>query len=318
MKSVELKIFQDVNLQTQDEKIVCYIENTDNRSYLDCKGLEEKILIDVKGKTPDWGIIEIRNNEIIDYEIDLDGKTVYLIEPTTSDCFETSENSNGTLTIKKYLCGIGDKNKILDVIIPRRIDGKAVTTIENYAFVNKSVKSVVILEGITTIRGGAFMSNKITSVVIPNSAISIDGNAFKNNNIKADDGFIYKRTGTSVDYSSIIGYGGPDGGELIIPKEQKGIQLTYIHGLNQKFFTNVIIPEGVIEIGNYAFNSNQLTSVVIPSSVKIIRGGAFLGNKLTNVTMKGKNSLSDFKSFDYNNSFGWADGYSNDNIIFEP
>ena len=43
---------------------------------------------------------------------------------------------------------------------------------------------------------------------------------------------------------------------------------------------------------------------------------AFSNNQLTSVIIKGKSSTSDF--YHYAPEFGWADGYSDDDIIWQP
>ena len=79
---------------------------------------------------------------------------------------------------------------------------------------------------------------------------------------------------------------------LVIPSELNGVKITKIGdtfadkndlvGLGLK---SVVIPNGITEIGAYAFNGNQLTSITIPNSVTTIGDFAFYWNKLTSVTI---------------------------------
>ncbi len=86
--------------------------------------------------------------------------------------FKTEKNKTG-LTIVDYV------GKEKEVIIPKEIDGIAVTQIGNYAFYNNQLTSVVIPEG-CSIGNYAFAYNQLTSVVIPEGC-SIGNDAFYNN-----------------------------------------------------------------------------------------------------------------------------------------
>ncbi len=79
---------------------------------------------------------------------------------------------------------------------------------------------------------------------------------------------------------------------LVIPSELNGVKITKIgNGFAEKIdsvglkLKSVVIPTGIIKIGQRAFAYNNLTNVVIPNSVTSIDNSAFSGNQLTSVTI---------------------------------
>ena len=102
---------------------------------------------------------------------------------TDASCFVTSDLEDGTIQIDQYICGptVGYNtpntnavNDIVDVIIPKTINGKQVTKIGDQSFAYTGITSVVIHEDVTAIGSGAFMSNQLTSVVIKGKSSSSD------------------------------------------------------------------------------------------------------------------------------------------------
>ena len=66
-----------------------------------------------------------------------------------------------------------------DVEIPSTIDGVPVTSIDEYAFFQSSVKSVIIPDSVTSIGNRAFQACfDLTSITLPKSLESIGNNAF--------------------------------------------------------------------------------------------------------------------------------------------
>ena len=63
---------------------------------------------------------------------------------------------------------------------------------------------------------------------------------------------------------------------------------------------DVVIPKGVITIGERAFWDNEITSVIIPDSVIYIHGAAFMLNKLTSITIP--NSVTNIKGQAFSNN----------------
>jgi len=129
-----------------------------------------------------------------------------------------------------------------------------VTHIGGYAFVNNSLRSVIIPKGVTHIGGFAFMNNQLTSVTIPKGVETIGSHSFAENRLES----------------------------VTIPEG-----VTHIWGpafMNNQL-TSVTIPKGVETIGEGAFRNNQLTSLTIPDSVVSIGIRAFANNMLTSVTI---------------------------------
>jgi len=132
-----------------------------------------------------------------------------------------------------------------------------VTSIENYQFHNKKIRSVTIPDSVTSIGKYAFASNQLISVTIGNNVTSIGDGAFANNQL----------TSVTIPNSvTSIGEGAFASNQL----------------------TSVTIGNSVTSIGYQAFYHNQLTSVTIPDSVTQIGYYAFGDNPLTSepITLK--------------------------------
>ena len=83
------------------------------------------------------------------------------------------ENNKVTIT------GLTDEN-VIDLVIPKKIQGYPVTTIDVWAFCcNENLESVIIPDGVTWIEGHAFDRCKnLRSVIIPDSVTWIGNSAF--------------------------------------------------------------------------------------------------------------------------------------------
>ena len=127
-----------------------------------------------------------------------------------------------------------------------------------------NLTSITIGENVKTIPGYAFLGRSgLTSVTIPNSVTSIGKSAF------------YNCSGlTKVEISDIAAW------YKISFDDAFANPLYYAEHLylNGKEVTNLVIPNTVSSIGNWAFlGCSGLTSVTIPNSVTEIGDGAFYG-----------------------------------------
>ncbi len=224
---------------------------------------------------------------------------------TFKDCFQMNEAGD---TLVKYLCGKENTtgySEILDVTIPREIDGVMITKIGDNAFDNNMITSVNFPDTITEIGVSAFFNNRLTSIHIPNSVKIIQHNAFinnllteieipnsvtyigvtafRNNQMSGASAFIYNRNGDGTeDKTSLNSYAGADCGHIVLPVEIKHIGSYAFNGIKCQ---SIVFPEGLETIGNTAFNGTRLTTITLPNSVNYIGSYAFLHNSLTEVVL---------------------------------
>jgi len=197
-----------------------------------------------------------------------------------------------------------DENCPKDVVIPSTINGEKVLSISAMAFSGKILTSVVIPDGILAIGTAAFLGNQLTTVTIPNSVTLIENAAFNSNQFSDEEAFIYKRNADgSIDYTTIISYAGKKRDNVIIPNSVTTIA-DWAFANNQ--LTNVIIPNSVTSIGVLAFSMNQLTSLTIGTSVETIGDNAFIksnysNSKLTKIINKTGKSF-DWRSITHGSS----------------
>ena len=200
-----------------------------------------------------------------------------------------SEGLEYSLNIDKteyIVTGIGtctDK----EIIIPSEYNAKPVTAIGNSAFSGcTGLTSIVIPNSVTNIGISAFYNcTGLTSITIPNSVTSIGSTAF---------GLCSKLQDI---YITDIAAWCNISGLYRLMKDSANNKKLYI---NNELATSITIPDGVTNIGDYAFfDCSSLTSIVIPNSVTSIGVSAFSGcSGLTSITIPNSVTNIGISAFD--------------------
>ena len=201
-------------------------------------------------------------------------------EASPAEDFETEENDVG-VTITKY------KGNDDNVIIPAEINDKPVTEIaEQYnvgAFSGKSIKSVVIPEGVTTINSNAFNSCKnLTDIEFPESLAEIT---------------MVWRSWSSGEAEI------PFDGTPWLEAKRAENPLVIVNNMlidGQTCSRDVEIPDGVTKICGGVFSGcTTVTSVTIPNGVEKIDAAAFYGcERLTEIVLPDSVSFIGDMAFD--------------------
>ena len=181
-------------------------------------------------------------------------------------------------------------NKVSDTskawIYKRTKEGVDYSTIIGYAGTERNNVTIPSEQaGVTlkNIAGQALYGESFTGTLkIPKTVVSIATLAFNNNDVAYVDngdgslalGFIYgRKQNGEIDYTNIIGYAGKSTKEVTIPSSVTSISSTAFYA---SLIEGVVFPEGLISIGNSAFEICKLNGMItIPTTVKSIGANAF-------------------------------------------
>ena len=173
-------------------------------------------------------------------------------------------SSLASVTIPESVTSIGDSafsgcSSLASVTIP-----ESVTFISDYAFAYcSSLASVTIPEGVPSIGDSAFYDcSSLASVTIPESVTSIGSDAFKYCSLRE------LRISNLSSYLKI-----KFENDSSYPNRDSNYSIDVI--VDGEKLTDLVIPEGISDIGDFWFKEWNLNSVTIPEGVKTIGDYAF-------------------------------------------
>ncbi|NQY29440.1 MAG: leucine-rich repeat domain-containing protein [Flavobacteriaceae bacterium] len=189
--------------------------------------------------------------------------------------YQINANPNNEVTVTDYNTAGGTVVNIPATVTSGCTDF-SVTHINDFAFENKNLTSLLLPDSIIDIGQGAFLINNLLTVTIPDNVITINDGAFANNNL------MNVVIGSSVTTIGEYAFRFNNLASLTIPDNVISIEAL---AFNSNSLTNLQLGNGLEVIGNEAFRfNNALQSVVIPASVTNIGDSAFLIAALTDVT----------------------------------
>jgi len=219
-----------------------------------CSNLSLTIGSDKNGK------IALYATEIITSE---DGTTRYW---QTDDGFVFYENGD-TCYLIDYCGGQAD------LVLPANCNGKSYAIYAAAFYRNKTITSVVIPEGVTAIGKEAFYDcSSLISVTFPRSLTFCGDDAFAGCSSIVDVHISDLKAWIAIEQTSYAS------------SPLWGAEELYLNG---ELVVDLVIPDGITEIGAYAFYGYRgLKSVTIPSSVKHIGKDAFASTGIEVVSLQ--------------------------------
>jgi hypothetical protein len=213
-----------------------------------------------------------------------------LLLPDSAHAQFNFTTNNGTITITRYLGGLGS-----DVTIPDTTNGMAIIVIGPNAFWRiDSMTSVRIPDSVTSIGDSAFLGcSSLTNVIMGNSVTNLGYGAFYSCSSLAKT--TIPNSIVNIGGAAFLGCAGLT--TITVPNSVTNIPGHAFDGCIS--LTNLTLGSNIVSIGEAAFSGcSSLASVTIPHSVTSIGEAAFFDcSSLTNVVMGNSVTNIGFQAF---------------------
>ena len=140
------------------------------------------------------------------------------------------------------------------------------------AFLDVGAIKVNMGKNVEYIGRAAFVHNKLTSITLPEGLKEIGTGAFNNNRFTVNQ-FIFNRNSDGTENKKSINSFAGSKGNVVVPD---GVEELGAESFIYSEITGVTLPEGLKYIRNNAFERCNLTSITIPSTVEVIEQKALL------------------------------------------
>ena len=154
--------------------------------------------------------------------------------------------------------------RIDNIVIPSNVKN-----IESYSFSKLGITEIEIPYGVERIGHSAFMSNNLSHIMIPTSVTDLRSGAFDDNKFEGDNRFIYTSDENgNEDKTTLALFFTGDYYNLDTLEIPSTVKKIWPNAFSYGSVNKLIIPYGVEEIGDYAFQSiNIYGSVTLPKSL---------------------------------------------------
>ena len=229
------------------------------------------------------------------------GYTYWIEDNLTWKLYEDGTlNISGTGAMKDYNSTDNLSPAYMNSSVKKVVIEEGVTNIGNWAFSEcSSLTSITIPDSVTNIGAAAFDScGSLTSITIPGSVTSIGTVAFYNcsglTSVTIPDSV------TNIGAAAFDSCGSLT--SIVIPNSVTSIEPYAFSACSS--LTSITIPDSVTSIGNNAFDScSSLTSITIPDSVTSIGNNAFDScSSLTSITIP--DGVTSIESYAFYNCSG--------------